>query len=178
VSVRPDPRSAASPRALAAQYELQAKIAQGLDASFDANGAAVALRDAIRSAVPSTAPADLSDAVVTATALLSRLDSIIGVDRGGRGGGGGGRGGTPPAPTFRGINGTLVGQINAQDLGDMAPTAGALAAFGASCRDLTKLSASWQAISTTGLAAVNAQLSAKGRAPIPAPAVVIKAPVC
>ena len=81
-------------------------------------------------------------------------------------------------PTFRTINGTLVGQLNAQDLGDMAPSAGALAAFGASCRDLARLFDSWQSISTTGLAAVNAQLSAKGRAPIPVPTVVIKPPIC
>jgi hypothetical protein len=85
---------------------------------------------------------------------------------GGRGRGRGGQGGTP---NFQGLNGAMVGQLNAQDLGDQAPTAAMLTAFGASCRDLAKTVAAYQKIAA----------EAGGMKPaVQAPSGVLKPPAC
>src|SRR5207249_9706642 len=108
----------ASAAALRAQHALQMKISDAIKVSHAGRGMAVALSAAVRG---------------TASGLAAQLDTVAGLDAGrGRGFGGGGN---PPPPNFRAINAALVGQLNAQDLGDMAPTQAAIARFTATCRE-------------------------------------------
>lgn len=177
VTVKTDPRSPASPTGLAAQVALQRKIAQGIEASYEGHRIAVAVRDALRGAVPAGAAPELSAAAARALALASQIDTVAGLDRGGRGGGGG-RGGQAQIPNFTAINGALVNQLNAQEQGDMAPTPGAMATFAATCQELTKLATAWQKLSTTELGAVNTVLKERGRNVILLPTGIVVVPAC
>jgi photosystem II stability/assembly factor-like uncharacterized protein len=175
VTITQDPRSNATPAALAAQHALQMKIMQGLEASFEGHRIALALRESLRGAIPAGAAPELSDAQARVSTLLARLDTIGGLDaarRGGRGGGG------QPAPSFRAINGALAGQLNAQESGDQAPNAGALAAFTSTCRELATVYAAYARATTTDLDSLNSELVRRGRTRVVLPGGVVKPPVC
>jgi hypothetical protein len=175
VTMRGDPRSPASAAALVAQHALQMKIVQGLEASFEGHRVAIALRNALRGAVPANAAPELSAVAARAAALAAQLDTVVGLDAGrGRGRGGAGN----PPPNFTGVNGALVGQLNAQDLSDMAPTPGALAAFRTTCKELTTVAAAWQRLSTTDLVALNIILKERGRTIIPLATGTVTMPSC
>ena len=162
VNVKNDPRSPATPEALRAQHALQMKLVAGIEASYEGHRLAAALRDAVRSA----------DA---GASLAARLDTLAGLDGGGRGRG---RGGIQGPPSFTALNGALVGQLNAQEQGDLAPTAASHAAYAAACQDLTKAVAMWQRLGTTELTALNGSLEGRGARAIAIPAGRIKAPSC
>jgi hypothetical protein len=162
VAIKPDPHSPATVAAIAAQHALQMKLVQGINASYEGHRMAQALRDALRAAANGAS----GDGAAKANALAAQLDTIAGLGGGGRGRGRGGQGGTP---NFQGLNGALVAQLNTQDLGDLAPTSSALAAFGASCRDLAKTVARWQKIAADGAAMKPA---------VTVPSGVIKPPAC
>jgi photosystem II stability/assembly factor-like uncharacterized protein len=170
VAVKPDPRSPATPAAIATQAALQKKIWQGIEAAYEGNRVAVALRDLARGV---TVP----DVAQRATALASQLDTIAGPDQG-RGRGGGRGGGQPARPSFRAINAALVTQLDAQENGDNAPTSSALAAFSATCKELTTVAAAWQKLSVTELGGINAILKQKGQNVITTPVGTIKVPIC
>jgi hypothetical protein len=172
VTVRPDPRSPASAAALRAQHALQMKIYDGIKAAYAGHEMALALQTALRGAVPAGAAPELADLAARANALATRLDTVAGLDAGRGRGGGGGRGGQPPVPSFRAINGALVQQLNAQDLGDMAPTAGALAAFAATCKELERVTAAWERVRGAELTELNRALTAKGRTALAVPEAV------
>jgi photosystem II stability/assembly factor-like uncharacterized protein len=175
VTVTSDPRSPATLVALRAQHALQMKLVQGLEASYEGHRVAVALRDALRGAVPAGAAAELADVSARATSLAAQLDTVAGLDAAR----GGGRGGQAAAPSFTAINGALVRQLNAQDLGDMAPTPAALAEYAATCRDFAKVASAWQRLSTTELGGVNAILKQHGRTEIVGPGSGrVKVPAC
>jgi hypothetical protein len=169
VTVKPDPRSPATPAALMAQAAFQKKLAQGIEAAYQGNRIAIALRDLVRGVTtPDVAP--------RVSALAAELDSIAGPDQGrGRGGG---RGGGAARASFRSINAALVSQLDAQDQGDMAPTSAALAAFGATCKELTNLAATWQRLSVTELGGINAILKQQGQSVITTPVGTMKVPIC
>jgi hypothetical protein len=141
VGIKPDPQSPATIAAITAQHALQMRLVQGINAAYEGRRMAQALRDALRAAATSAS----GDAAAKANTLAAQLDTIAGMGGGGRGRG---RGGPPGPPNFQALNGAMVGQLNAQDLGDMAPTSSALAAFAASCRDLGKAVAAWQKAAT------------------------------
>jgi hypothetical protein len=146
------------------------KLVQGIDASYEGHRIAQALRDTLRAAANHA-----GDGAATVNRLAAQLDTIVGMGGGGRGRG---RGGQAGPPNFRALNGAMVAQLNTQDLGDLAPTSSALAAFGASCRDLAKTVAAWQKV-TAELTAINSNLrSGGGRAVAEVPAGTIKPPVC
>jgi len=175
VTITPDPRSPANPAALAAQHALQMKIMQGLEASFEGHRIALALRDALRGAIPAGAAPEMSDAQARVTALLARLDTIGGLDasrRGGRGGGGN------VAPSFTSINNALAGQLNSQESGDAAPSQGALAAFAATCKELSAVSAAWTRATGVDLDSLNTVIVARGRTRVALPAGVVRPPTC
>jgi hypothetical protein len=165
VAIKADPHSPATATALAAQHALQMRLVQGMNASYEGHEAAQKLRDALRSAAGSAS----GDAAAKANAIATQLDTIIGAVGGGRGRGRGGQGATP---TFQGLNGTMVAQLNAQDLGDMAPTAATLTAFGASCRDLAKTVATLQK-ATAQAAALKPDIPS-----LTVPAGTVKPPLC
>ncbi len=164
VWIKPDPHSPAPVAAIAAQHALQMKLLQGINVSFDGRRTAQELRDALHPPASST-----SEAAARANALAAQLDTIIGGNGGGRGRGRGGQGGLP---NFQALNGAFVAQLNAQDLGDLAPTSATLAAFGASCRDLSKAVATLEKIEA-GAAALKTAADA-----IDIPRGGLKPPVC
>jgi photosystem II stability/assembly factor-like uncharacterized protein len=169
VVVRPDPRSPATPAALRAQHALLVKIADGIRASYAGHDAAVALQAALRAV-----PADASpEASTRAAALAARLDTVAGLDASRA------RARTPqaPPPSFSAINNALVNQLNAQDNGDFAPTPGALAAWTATCRELSTVITAWEALSGRDLVDFNGLLQSRGRPAIARP-VLVKAPSC
>ena len=146
------------------------KLVEGIKAAYEGRRMAQALRDTLRAAANHA-----GDGAAIVNRLAAQLDTIAGVGGGGRGRGRGGQGGTP---NFQALNGAMVAQLNTQDLGDLAPTSSALAAFGASCRDLAKTVAAWQKV-TAELTAINSNLkSGGGRAVAEVPAGTIKTPVC
>ena len=174
VTVRGDPRSPATAAALRAQHTLLMQMSDALTLSFEGHRAAVALRTALHGAVPAGTQADLADVASRALEFGAQLDTIAGLDgeRGGRGRGG------ATTPNFTGINGALVGQLNAQDLGDMAPTAAALAAYTTSCHELAMLVVVWERLRTKELGAFNAIVKRRGGAPLQALALSRHAPTC
>jgi hypothetical protein len=173
-TVKPDPRSPATPAALHAQHELQMKLVQGIDAAYEGRRVALALRDALRGAVPSGSPSELADVGARATALATRLDSLIGLDAGRARG----RGAQNAPPTFTRINSALVAQLNAQDLGDQAPTSSTLTQFTATCNELVALATAWQRFATADLGTFNTTLKQRGRTVIATPAGALRLPSC
>jgi photosystem II stability/assembly factor-like uncharacterized protein len=174
-AITADPRSPASLMALREQHALQMKLEQGINATFEGHRMATALRDALRGAVPTDAQPELTDVAARTNALIAQLDTVVGLDAGRRAGRG--NGGTP-APTFRAINGAMVAQLNAQENGDQAPTAAALAQFAANCKELTSLGAAWERLSTRELGGVNALLKQRGRTVVVLPTGTMRLPSC
>jgi hypothetical protein len=170
VAVKPDPRSRATLADLTLQNALQRKISQAIDATYDGNHAAASLRDAIRGATNGASP----DIASKAATIIAQLDSVAG----GQGGRGRGRGGQGAPPNFASLNGTFVGQLNAQEQGDLAPTTAARAAWTAACIDLGKTVATWQRVSTTDLKALNAMLTSAGKSTVASSTASIKPPTC
>ncbi|CAN5912625.1 hypothetical protein BH11GEM1_BH11GEM1_02140 [soil metagenome] len=159
VVVRADPHSPASPVALRAQDALLQKLVDAIRLSYEGRDIATTLRTALRGAVPPSAPADMADVAARAASIAAQLDTVAGLDseRGNRGRG------SSAAPSFTSLNSTLVGQLNAQDLGDMAPTAAALAAWGKACRELARVLAVWDRVGID-VGAFNTMMTGRGKA--------------
>ena len=177
VAIRNDPRSPATIAALGAQHALQMKIVAALNASYQGRDLASSLRAAVRGVVPAPlagAQPDLADVASRAAVLAAQLDTVVGLD----GGRFRGRGGPKPPPSFTGINNDLVSQLNAQDLGDVAPTAAMLSAYTATCKELATAAAAWQRLSSTDLTAFNAVLKGRNRTTIGSPAGRVPVPAC
>ena len=68
--------------------------------------------------------------------------------------------------------------MNAQDLGDIAPTPAMMAAFDEQCRDLHAADAMWLRVSTTDLSALNNLLAQHGKPAVKAPVGALTMPVC
>ncbi|HEY0778407.1 MAG TPA: hypothetical protein VGD56_10635 [Gemmatirosa sp.] len=172
VLVRPDPRAPTPANALRAQHDLQMRIADALVASADGRREALALQTLVRQAVGANAAAEVAAA---AAAFSARVDTAAGTldrdrSRGPERG--------TPRPDFVSLNAAFAAQLNAQDLGDLAPTPAALAAYGASCQELRAVLADWTRVSATALGEVNAALAGRGRAAVRAPASRVRAPAC
>ena len=163
VTVRNDPRSPASMPALRAQDSLLTRITTGLWTSWDGDQQAAALRTSVSAIADGKGAAA---AVAAAKTLLAAIDSVSG-SGGGRGGRGGG-GGTPPS--FRGVNGTLAGQLGAQDNADLAPNTAMRAALASACKDLATVQARWMRLITNDLPAFNAVLIRSGMVAVASPA--------
>jgi hypothetical protein len=173
VVVRADPHSPASPVALRAQDALLQKLLYGIRLSYEGRDIAATLRTALRGAVPASAPADMADVAARAAAIAAQLDTVAGLDseRGNRGRG------SSAAPSFTSLNSTLVSQLNAQDLGDMAPTAAALAAWGRACRELAGVLAVWDRVSTD-VGAFNTMVTGRGKAALEVRKLSMRLPTC
>ena len=173
VVVRADPHSPASPGALRAQDALLQKLLDGVRLSYEGRDIATTLRTALRGAVPASASPDMADAAARAATIVAQLDTVAGLDsdRGNRGRG------ASAAPSFTSLNNTLVSQLNAQDLGDMAPTAAALAAWVKACRDLAGVLAVWDRVGTD-VGAFNAMMTGRGKAALEVRKLSMRLPAC
>jgi photosystem II stability/assembly factor-like uncharacterized protein len=165
VAVHNDPRSTASATDVRAQYALLTKLDQSLRTSWDAYHQVTAFRATVNAIASANAPAEVAAAI---TAINAKIDSVAG-NPDGRGGF---RRGRDAAPTFVSVSGELVGQLNAQDNGDMAPTASMLAAYTSACVDLKSAVTAWRTLATRDLPALNAILARNGLRQLPAPATV------
>src|SRR6185437_5287220 len=144
-------------------------------ASYEGHQAALALRDALNGAVPAgTQGPELAEIASRASAFAAQLDTVAGLDAGGRFRGRG----RAAAPSFIGINGALATQLTTQEQGDMAPTEATVAEYASSCRELTSVITAWQRLSTTELGTFNGLLKQHGRAVLTVPGAVIRAPSC
>ena len=171
VTVHNDPRSMATAADLRAQHALLMKLDRGLRLTWDGYQQATALRAAANAALTSSASAEVTGAV---TAFTAQLDSIAGSlqPRGGF------RRSRDSRPSFVSISGEFVGQLNAQDNADFAPTAGMRAAYANACADLGSTAAALKSASTRELPALNALLARNGIRQVTAPAAIIMAPPC
>jgi hypothetical protein len=168
VTVRPDPESPASAAALAAQHALQTRLVQALRTTWEAYRQAAALRVALAgegSAGGSAAASAVAGPVAgTPTgAFLARLDTVAGTLDADRA-----RGRTPgtPPPNFVGLNAAFAQQLNAQELGDLAPTPAMRAAYAKACRELRTVTARWTRLRDVELQALlRAEPRLRGRAP-------------
>jgi hypothetical protein len=134
VTVTADPRGRATPAQLTAQADLQLNVYRMIGAAWDGFHQADALRSSL-------APDTTADA--SARALIARIDSVAG--RAPTGAPQFGQRG-PAGPNFVAVHRALVGQLNGQDLADQAPTAAAVAAYQASCKDMKSAVTTWNAI--------------------------------
>jgi photosystem II stability/assembly factor-like uncharacterized protein len=174
VTIRNDPRSPATPAALAAEHALQMKIQAGIGEAWDAHHVVAALRDTLAARIAANPPADVLAALKD---LDARLDTLGGNPAGGRGRGFA-RGGTQAPPNFVDINGTLVRQLNTLDLGDMAPTQAMTGAYGAVCGQLRTAVTDWRNLAGGQLAVVNAALVRNSLASVKVPGPDLRVPVC
>jgi hypothetical protein len=172
LTVHNDPRSPATLADVRAQHVLLQRLDDGLHATWAGYQQVAALRAAVKSAVPVNATAEVSAAV---TAFGTKLDSVAGNPEGR---GFFRRGGREAAPSFVSVSGEMVGQLNAQDNADLAPTPGMLASYTNACVDLKTVENAWKNATTRDLAALNALLSKNGFQQIQAPASSVAAPTC
>jgi photosystem II stability/assembly factor-like uncharacterized protein len=158
VTLTNDPRSPATSADIRAQHALLRKINDGVKTAWDGYQQVEAMRAALRARMPSDSTSVAAKAI---NEFRAKVDTA-----GGDAGGGGPPGGRRPPPNFRAMNARLVGQLTAQDNADQAPTEAMLAGYTAACRDLRTAVTTWAAISTKGLAGLNAVLIGNGLQPI------------
>lgn len=139
VTVRNDPRSPATAADLDAQHALLMRLYEAVNAAWEMQQRADALRAAVESAA-SGAPEDVTTAAAT---LKTALDL-----------------------PFRALSRRFVGQLTGQDKGDHAPTAPMFAAYKAACRDLTNAQTQLGRVADSGLTAFNVALTRHGRKPV------------
>ena len=176
VRVKNDPRSPATALAVTGQHALQMKIYGGLGESWQGYQQVAALRSALAPLMAASAPAEVATA---AKALDARLDTLGGnPNPSGRRGGGGPGGARTPPPAFIDINGVLGRQLNALDLGDMAPNTAMSNAYNAACGDLKTVVTSWRTVNDRDVPALNAQLASAHLSALPVAATALVVPVC
>lgn len=159
--IRNDPRSRATQMDLQQQHTLQMHIMSFMNASFDDDRDARALRaDVARFTSESTEQGIRTAAL----AIVASIDSVTGDVQGRRG-----RGAPGGTETFRSINNALGAQLNAQDNADARPTAGMYAALSASCKHLNTAERTLQRIAGSQLTSLNAALMKSGSAKITVP---------
>jgi hypothetical protein len=148
------------------------KIVDGIRSSYDGYIAALAFQSALKGAIPAAGQPEIPELTARLTSLASRIDTVAGLDAGRNRGRG-----AQSTPSFKGLNGAFVSQLNAQDLGDLAPTAATLAGFTKTCNDLASVIESWQRVASE-LGSVNTMLTGHGKAAIVLKSAALKAPGC
>ena len=170
LAVRNDPRSPATAAAVRAQQTLIMNLYRDIRSAYAGWEQVTGLRTAART--DSTSPAELRAAYA---ALGAQLDTVGGLDvqRGFRRGGP-----SNPPPNFRAVSEALVQQLEAQDNGDMAPTAASLAAYAHTCGELRTVVTRWQQVLGRELVTFNAARKRSGLAEVGIPKPALVAPVC
>ncbi|HEU4988497.1 MAG TPA: hypothetical protein VFT41_01790, partial [Gemmatimonadaceae bacterium] len=167
-----DPRSPASNAAVRAQFALQLQAYDGAREAWDGYGQVTALKSAVEQAGSNSAVAD------AAKAFAAELDSVSGdLNRGGGRGGFFRRGPAGP-PNFKGVNGSMLRQLDLLDGGDMAPTPAMRGAYTAACKELKTVAQRWRSVTGKDLAAFNAELVKAGVAPVAGPHQALAVPGC
>ena len=155
--VENDPRSPASAADVRAQAALLSRIQANIRTAWDGYAQIVSMRTALNSSAG-------KDSSAVVNAFRMRLDTLGGSPGGGRGGRGGG--GRMPAPSFYSVHARSIGQLTAQDNGDLAPNEPMLQGYGASCRDLASVVSAWAMLNAKELPVLNAALVKGGHSPL------------
>jgi hypothetical protein len=170
VTVHNDPRSLATAADLRAQHALLTKLDEGLHAAWEGYQEIASLRAAANSAASGSSSAEVTTALA---AFNAKLDTVAGNPEGR-----GFRRARENASNFVAVSGELVGQLNAQDTGDLAPTPGMLAAYGNGCADLRTAVSTWRTILSRDLTTLNAVFAPNGIRQVEAPHTSVALPVC
>jgi hypothetical protein len=136
LTVKMDPRVAASSEALARQFEAASGISDALAQDFQALTAVQRMRRKIAAALPGATGAPKE----SLSALDAKLADLQGSGSGRRGGRGG------PAESLARLNGRLAELYAIVEAADAAPTTQAEAAWKDLQASLTKALANWEAI--------------------------------
>jgi hypothetical protein len=159
LTVRMDPRVKVPMTTLLRQHVLSQRLARALKRDFDAlqevrvlRGKLVEARAKLRAAAPGGTGGAGADALEE---FDRKLDALEGAGSAGAG--------EPSLTRLNSDLGSLYGVIQGADL---APTSQALAAIEEKTAALNTAVARWQALRTTGLAALNMKLRAAGRGEI------------
>jgi len=166
LTVLNDPRSPASMGDLKAEHDMQMECYQGSMDAMAGYQQVAAMRAAVADIQKGNPPSEVGDA---AKAFDDKLAAIggVGVRRGGGFGGfGRGAGGTA-APTFSGVNRTMVGHVMTLDSGDMAPNEPMMHACASSLDDLNTVEWNWQQLNGKDLSDFNAILAKNNLKTIP-----------
>ncbi|HEY3745409.1 MAG TPA: hypothetical protein VGL17_04160, partial [Gemmatimonadaceae bacterium] len=175
VTVTNDPRSPVNLAALKAQDALVRKLSAAERFAWDAFQQTDTTRTQLRAL---TATDSTSAAAKAIREYIAKLDTLGGAAPASGGGFGGfGFGGANTRPTLVQLVNRFLNQLGNFDNGDVAPTAAMLAAYQSACNDLGKSITTWHALNGTNLSALNAALTAAGRAPF-GKAVGMQAPAC
>lgn len=144
--VRADPRSPASAVGLRAQVALLTRLRDAIDATWDAQQHADALRANVEQAAAGAPP----DVAAAAEILRTSLDAAAGPDK-------------PATKSLRGLNATFARQLRGQDNADHAPTAAMAAAYAAACRDVAAVLSRLSRATGPDLSTFNAVLARHDR---------------
>jgi len=152
MTVRADPRSRVSARALASQHALLMRLYSGLDATWADFKPVADLRGTVTKLGAGDTASEVGKAAKT---LAAKLDSIAGDSLKDA------REVWEPRPTawsLVDLNGEFALELNAQDNADHAPTEAMLAVAHSSCDELGKLVGRWRQLVRVDLPAFNATL--------------------
>jgi len=156
LTVRMDPRVRTPDQGLAQQYELSKAL---YDGALEAQAALQQLQELRGKVKESLARAGPGTAAQALTAFDARAAAVEGTPpSGGRGGFGGGF----ETNTLAAIGGSLTSLMSTLQGADATPTSQVVAAVGERREALADLLAKWNALRTTELAALNAQLRRAG----------------
>ena len=169
LEVKMDPRVSATSAELTAQLGLAQKIENATNVAYEGHAQVAALRKEIAGRRKSlTADASDSKAVAALDALDKKAAEI-------EGGGGGGFvfGMGKPKPNFALLNGEFAGLGTTLEAADMPPTEGMKIAYADYCKDLSGVTAAWNALVNRDLATANEQLSDAHAAKLDRPATAV-----
>jgi hypothetical protein len=148
-----DPRVKTSPAEWQQQFDVSKSMYDEMMHATKAIHEATVLRDQMNSG-KSNVPSD------AAAALESKLEQIIGRERG-EGGGGGRRGGPAGPPTIGTVRATLSRIEHSIQNADAAPTTAQIEAWKETEKPLDDLLKQWEAVKQTNVKAINDQLLKK-----------------
>jgi len=163
MTLRTDPRSRVSPRALAAQHNLLMRLYSGLQATWADFMPVAELHGAVGKLGAGDTASEVGKA---AKALAAQLDSIAGDSASDA------REIWQPRPaawSFVGLNSEFALELSAQDNADNAPTQATLAGAGSSCDELRKLVGRWRQLVRLDLATFNRTLERHGMTTLATP---------
>jgi photosystem II stability/assembly factor-like uncharacterized protein len=163
VTIKNDPRSPASDSDIKSQHTMQMDCYEGSIDAMAGFQQVAAMRATVADIQKGTPPSEVADA---AKAFDDKLAAVGGSGGGRRGFGRGGGGAA--APTFSGVNRTMVGHIMSLDSGDMAPNQPERSACDSALTDLNTVEWNWLQLNGKDLSDFNAILVKNNLKVIPA----------
>lgn len=170
LTVRNDPRSPASARELRAQHALEMEAYEGAQQAWASYHEIQTMRDAVAELQkPAEGPNAVADEVSTALkAFDDKLAALQGAGGGFRFGGGfPGRGG-PQSPSFAGLQGSMIRNLDRVGSGDAALPAAMIQACRTTQKEFDEANAKWRDLNAKDLPILNALLAKHNLKPIAA----------